>query len=117
MKTILIIDDDQAVVQLLEIRLRGKYITHATTDPKSAVSRLKTTRTDLVLCDLDMPVMNGSETARAIRKEFPSLPIVFLTALVTPTEAKDGAIKGERVIAKAAPISELADCIESIVGK
>ena len=117
MKTILIIDDDHAVVQLLEARLREKYITHATTNPRSAVSLLKSTHTDLVLCDLDMPVMNGSETASAIRKDFPRMPVLFLSGLVTPTEAKDGAIKGERVIAKGAPMSDLVASIESIIGR
>src|SRR5438477_5520561 len=102
MKSILIIDDDRAVLDLIETRLRGKYRTFSTSDPTRAVAMAHAKHPDLVLCDLDMPVMNGPDVATAMRKEFPALPIVFLTGLVTPAEAKNGGIKGERVIAKGA---------------
>lgn len=116
MKSILIVDDDQAVLEMLGLRLIGKYLTFTTTNPSLAVSMAQAKRPDLVLCDLDMPTMNGANVAAALRKEFPRLPVVFLTGLVTPQEAKAGAIKGERVIAKSAPIAELLHCIQSIIG-
>ena len=118
MKTILIVDDDEAVLELLGMRLRGKYRTLTTTNPQVAIRMALDKRPDLVLCDFDMPGMNGAELAARIRKDFAGqIPVIYLTALVTPGEAREGAMKGEQVLAKQAPISELLDCIRSRIGE
>ncbi|MGP0630074.1 MHYT domain-containing protein [Nitrospina sp. 32_T5] len=51
-------------------------------DGKAAVDRLSSEEFDVVLMDLQMPVMDGFEAARQIRlnKKFESLPVVALTA-------------------------------------
>ncbi len=41
---------------------------------------------DLVLMDMHMPVMDGKEALKKIRKDFPNLPVVALTANVLPGE-------------------------------
>jgi CheY-like chemotaxis protein len=118
MKTILIVDDDPAVIEVLGMRLRGQYRTLATTSPQQAIRMALDKRPDLVLCDFDMPAMNGVELAKQIRAEFAGrIPVVYLTSLVTPAEARAGAMKGEQVIAKQAPISELLACIKSLIGE
>jgi len=70
----------------------------------------------LVLCDLNMPAMDGTEVAAALRSHFPNLPVVFLTGLVTPTEARDPA-RAERIISKGAPVHEILHRIQSLIGK
>lgn len=40
---------------------------------------------DVILMDIDMPVMNGWEATEAIKKEKPSLPIIALTAFSEET--------------------------------
>jgi CheY-like chemotaxis protein len=118
MKTILIVDDDPAVLEVLGMRLRGKYRALATTDPKEAIQMALDKGPDLMLCDFDMPAMNGVELAKHIRAGFAGrIPVVYLTSLVTPDEARAGAMKGEQVIAKQAPISELLGCIKSLIGE
>jgi two-component system phosphate regulon response regulator PhoB len=117
MKSILIVDDDDAVLQLLGMRLRGRYRTFTTTNPAQAVALALEKKPDLVLCDFDMPGINGAEVAARLRKEFgDKMPIVFLTALVTPAEARAGAMKGERVISKGASVDELISCVQSVIG-
>jgi len=49
-------------------------------DGRQALERLRQTSPDLVLTDLVMPEMDGLELVAAVKSEFPSLPIVLMTA-------------------------------------
>ncbi|HTG67832.1 MAG TPA: response regulator, partial [Candidatus Udaeobacter sp.] len=44
-----------------------------------AKARLAQTEVDVILCDIEMPGQNGIELAEWVRKQFPSIPIIFLT--------------------------------------
>ncbi|MGE5680358.1 MAG: PAS domain S-box protein, partial [Bacillota bacterium] len=46
----------------------------------AAVDLVREIKPDLVIMDIHMPLMNGSEAARKIREFYPSLPIIALTA-------------------------------------
>ena len=82
---ILIVDD--IYTNRLLLRELIKTLGHDSVDAengKEAIELLEKNNFDLVLMDIEMPVMNGLETARYIRNEFPSpknlVPIVALTA-------------------------------------
>lgn len=49
------------------------------TSAESALSRLSRTTVDCVVCDYEMPDMDGTELLGAIRSESPELPVVLLT--------------------------------------
>ena len=117
MKSILMIDDDQAVLDFLASKLVGKYRVFTTTKPAQAAPIARERKPDLVLCDLDMPQIGGAELATALRKEFPGMPVIFLSGLVTASVAKDSPIKGERVISKQASVAELIAAIHSVIGQ
>jgi CheY-like chemotaxis protein len=72
-------------------------------------------RPDLILLDVVMPIRDGGEIAAQIRAdpELQNTPIIFLTALVTPTEAKAGVhIDGHPFLAKPINIQELISTID-----
>jgi len=46
---------------------------------REAIDQFRTHRPDVTLMDLQMPVMNGHDAIRGIRKEFPSARIIVLT--------------------------------------
>jgi DNA-binding NarL/FixJ family response regulator len=48
---------------------------------KEALDFLETEETDLLLMDINMPVLNGLETAKIIEKRFPELKVVMLSML------------------------------------
>src|SRR5207244_2460091 len=58
---------------------------------REGLEKAEELRPDLVVMDLIMPVMNGLDAARAIRRIMPSVPIVLLTGnsdLLTLAEAR-----------------------------
>jgi two-component system chemotaxis response regulator CheY len=92
MANILTVDDSPSIRQMIKVVLApaGHNVVEAG-DGAQGLAKAKATKFDLVITDLNMPIMNGMELIRALRKE-PSLvglPIVFLT-----TESSD-AVKAE----------------------
>jgi signal transduction histidine kinase len=81
---ILVVDDEPRNRELLRdlLELEGHSILEATSG-QEAIDRLAAEPTDLVLLDVNMPVMNGFEATRRIRSDprTASLPILLVTAL------------------------------------
>ncbi len=81
---ILVVDDNPKNIQVLGTILReAGYLVGFAMDGHQAMDVLKdNSEYDLVLMDVDMPVMDGFETCKAIRKfeHFSNMPIIFLTA-------------------------------------
>ena len=79
---ILIVDDNREIVSFIEEILRTAYRCCTASNGKEGLEMCMEHCPDLVIADLMMPVMNGLEMARAIRKHVPTstVPIVLLTA-------------------------------------
>lgn len=82
-KHILIIDDDKNILKLLKSALEDRYDVTAIANGKMALKFLETKTPDLIFLDYQMPVMNGPEVFRAIKKSssLANIPIVFLTGI------------------------------------
>lgn len=79
---ILIADDHQLIIDGIKMHLanvRQIKIVAEATNGKEALTLLKKIPVDLVLMDVDMPVMNGFDTTRAITLQFPAVKIIALT--------------------------------------
>ena len=115
-KKILLIDDDAAVVAYLVARLSRLYEVVSTTDPVAAVRMVRTELPDVILCDIDMPGMSGGDVAAALAEDADTarVPLIYLTALVSPAEARDlqGHVGGRPGVSKRAPLSELVEAID-----
>lgn len=64
---------------------------------KEALECLKSTRPDLVLCDISMPGLSGYDVLRSVRErggDFAETPFVFLSALADPRQIVDGKKSG-----------------------
>ena len=89
-KRILVIEDNK-INMLLAKTLIKKILPNAiifeAKDGKVGVEQFKITNPDIILLDIQMPILNGYETAQEIRKINSEIPIIALTA---------GTIKGER---------------------
>ena len=120
-KKILLVDDEAAVGLLLKNRLKstGVYEVRVETKGTNALNAARTFRPDLILLDIMMPDMDGSEVALQIKQDpaFQQTPFVFLSAAVTPEEihASRGRIGGQIFLAKPWDVKRLLECIEQCI--
>lgn len=91
-KKILAIDDSAIVIKQLQNILSQNYEFVGVTSGLAGIKRLDTEEFDLVLLDLEMPVMDGFATLASIRQRdhLKELPIIILTG----TRHKQKVIKG-----------------------
>ncbi len=79
-KKILVVDDESAILQTLRFNLeRSGYTVVTASDGRNAVAMAQREQPDLVVLDIMLPVLDGIEACKEIRK-FSSVPIIMLTA-------------------------------------
>ena len=79
-KKILIVDDESAILQTLRFNLERNGYTVATAgDGRTAVALAGSENPDLIIMDIMLPVLDGIEACREIRKTS-GVPIIMLTA-------------------------------------
>ena len=94
---ILVADDDADIRMSLSERLRwlGHEVVEAA-DGREALAAVEAHALDLAFLDVSMPRLNGIEALKLIRKRWPNLPIVVVTAYGTVRLAveamKEGAV-------------------------
>jgi two-component system cell cycle response regulator DivK len=80
LKTILIVEDTELNIDLLTQILEDEYNIIVAKDGVEGVSMTEINKPDLVLMDISLPIMDGYEATRNIRKTFQALPIIGLSA-------------------------------------
>jgi len=79
MKTVLVVDDEPKIVQLARDYLEHAGFTVASaSDGREALASFRARAPDLIVLDLGLPLVDGLDVARAVRKSS-NVPIVMLT--------------------------------------
>lgn len=79
-KTILIVDDEQPIVDILVYNLKKEgYNTLEANDGATAVDMALNNKPDLILLDIMLPKMDGLTVCKKIRSKY-NIPILMLTA-------------------------------------
>jgi two-component system cell cycle sensor histidine kinase/response regulator CckA len=81
--TILLVDDEDSVRVTLRRQLvaQGHTVLEASHGAEAiAVVRMRRGNLDLVLADVVMPEMNGTELAATLFREYPGLPVILMSA-------------------------------------
>lgn len=83
-QSILIVDDNVITLTLAKRALEGTSYRVLTADSGlKCIEMLKTEKIDLILLDIEMPIMSGIQTLNKIRSNVETLltPVIFLTAI------------------------------------
>jgi DNA-binding response OmpR family regulator len=79
MKTILVVDDEPKIVQLARDYLEhAGFAVASASDGREALASFRARSPDLIVLDLGLPLVDGLDVARAVRKTS-NVPIVMLT--------------------------------------
>ena len=94
----LVIDDDAVVLRVATEVLKHHFDcdVDATSDPEDALHRFLKDKEaySLIVCDLNMPKMDGIQLCRMIKKERENIPIVILTAFPSESAFEDACSAG-----------------------
>lgn len=116
---LLIVDDDEYVLQLLDHALSFRYDVITTDNPAVLAQIVRFEHPDVILCDINMPDMNGAAAARGLAgaDDTRVVPVIFITDLVPQASVqKNGGVLGGRpALSKSAPIAEFVDTIEKVL--
>lgn len=79
-KSILVVDDDPMNLKMAEFILKAHYDVITVNSGAKGLEKLRTGLIDLVLLDIEMPIMNGIQMFKYIQKDYSKIPVIFLTA-------------------------------------
>lgn len=93
--TVLVAEDSRTqAMQFQWLLEKAGFRTVVTNNGRQALDMIRQSPPDLVVTDLDMPVMNGLELVEAVHAEFPNIPIVLATAVGSEAIAAQALGKG-----------------------
>lgn len=80
-KKILVVEDDTGLQKYLkELLINNDYSVQAVSDGVAALNTIGTMPPNLVILDLGLPNLSGEEVCKEVRKKYPDLPVLILTA-------------------------------------
>lgn len=93
--SVLIVEDDSATRRLYRFLLsNGGYLVLEAEDGVAALEQIASHQCDLVITDMNMPRMDGMELIRNIRRDYPSIHVILITAFGTPDTQKQALKNG-----------------------
>lgn len=96
-KTVMTVDDSASIRQMVSFTLKNAgYDVIEATNGQDAVAKLSGNNVNMVLTDLNMPVMDGLELIRTIRSgsSHKFIPIIMLTTESQDEKKKEGKTAG-----------------------
>jgi PAS domain S-box-containing protein len=116
--TVLVVDDEPGVRKLLRNVLAGvSYHVVEAENGKDAVQQIETSEIDLVIMDLSMPVQEGIETIRTLRRARPRLKIIAISGVFAGPLLRAAEHLGAHVsLAKPIEPDELLDAVARVMG-
>ena len=118
-KKSLIVDDEEGITRMIKLALEqtGHYEVCEENKPMRALITAWTFQPDLIVLDVMMPGMEGTELAKLLKadRRIKNVPIIFLTATVTRGETDEEWAQDVIYIRKPATLPELINGIEQSI--
>ena len=121
-KKILIVDDEKDALFILGKELAGRgYSVISADNGNDALDLAKSQSPDLVILDIWMPEMGGTEIAAKLQEdpETKNIPVIYLSCLLQKREGEEQGriIAGKVLIAKPYSIEGLSAQIEKLINR
>src|SRR5438445_9645971 len=116
MPGILVVDDYATARRAIRSLLVGHQIQVCgeAADGEEAIAKVRKLRPDVVLFDVNMPVMNGIQAAYEVRRIAPSTKLIFLTIHDAPETAAVLRLLADGCIPKSAAGTELIPAVKRL---
>ena len=120
-KRVLVIDDEATFTRMVKLNLEGtnKYTVETLNESRKAFEVAREFHPDIILLDVVMPEMDGGDVALNLRARSAtkSIPIIFISAMVSQKESKKGFYQsgGEHFLAKPVDTNTLCGAIETVL--
>lgn len=116
-KTILVIEDDHAVLESLAKFLESfDYEVIQAADGLEGLKKLETCRYDLVITDIVMPYISGVGVVSVLKQKRPQIPVIAITGYGREPEMAAIEKEADLVLAKPLRLESLKGQIEKILG-
>jgi two-component system OmpR family response regulator len=113
---ILVVDDEPYITDLLAAALRFEGFSVAVASSgHDALARARTERPDLVMLDVMLPDLDGTEVCRRLREMGDTVPVVFLTARDGTEEKVAGLRLGDDYVTKPFSLEELVARVRAVL--
>lgn len=89
-KTVLIVEDEKSIVDILQYNLKKEYNILTANDGEAGLAMALDKNPDILLLDLMLPKLDGFEVCRILREKGSRVPVIILTA----REGEDDKVKG-----------------------
>ena len=116
-RRVMVVEDDSAVLEAVQIMLGHKYEIVPATNGEEAIRNYKMFKPEVVLMDVMMPVMDGVEATREIKKIDPQAKIIGLTAYAMKKGKKLLEAGALEIIEKPFTRKQLIEVIEKYLEK
>lgn len=116
-KKILIVEDEANIRELLRLYLeREGYTVLEAENGVEGIKKWKSDKPDMLLLDVMMPVMDGWELTRELRRCYPRLPIMLVTARDTIEDKRTGFTSGaDDYLTKPVDLDELLLHVQALL--
>lgn len=121
MKTILVVDDERPFLLSLKdglLSFSDSYNVILANDGRQALQLLEDQSVDLLVTDLQMPIMDGFQLLARVSRTYPQLPVIVMTAFGTPEiEKRLAQVNALHLLEKPLDFDLLAETIELALGQ
>jgi DNA-binding NarL/FixJ family response regulator len=112
-RSVLVVDDNtvirQALCQFFGAEADFEICGEAE-NGREAIEKAQKLHPDLIVLDISMPVMNGLEAARVLKRLMPTVPLIMFSAFINAfTEKAAQSAGASALVSKSMPMSVLLD--------
>ncbi len=114
---VLLADDHMLLLEGIRLMLEPEFeLVGSVEDGQQLLAAARTTRPDVILLDISMPVLNGIDAAHQLRKLLPSAKLIFLTMHADPDYVAEAFRAGAAgYLLKRSAASELLTAIREVL--